>query len=617
MNIVYSPIHTALAAGILLIIPVVFHLVAFRKSIRFIHILSSILIGNFILAFVAEIAGLAHFFDAKIILILSLLVAGIVGYWVNKKNIFDNENIIGNNVSKASIFLVIGIAIFLFLYQKNFFPPFTPDTVHAYLPWARIIVNEGSIPAFHFETNSYHTIHIPPLLYLNIAFLFSLFHEYIDSIPAAIPILYSVFFVFLITNWGEEHTDRTIPFFTVLALLFSLSMYFTYYSTVVLQEAPILFFTTASFYLLFKYLRTKENLFLVLLAISSSLGALTKHSGLVISVMLFCILIIKVKEKKELYNLLTIYPLIHIPSILWTIRSFYFYNNPVYPMLGRFFESSLKTTSGVLSGTCGYITVSPQDTAIGFLFAFPAFLFALVYMIRNWKKIEVQCTVACFAVFLVFLSICGSRLLVRYLYPFLGIFALFAGIEMSRLYDLIPSKTLKKKKGLIITAIVIALCITLLLLIPTNFTANIKTGNYKSIVTNMTLTSFDPREANNVLEDEMGIVEYLQKNEKEKNLVIFTDYDHVNTWYGNYTSLSPGSISFLLLNHKVNKEPFDVTKNSTYIYNSFKKIGINYVYDSPKWKRGKIEMLFETINQDPEHFELVYDKNGYRLWKIK
>ncbi|NIA09304.1 MAG: hypothetical protein GWP10_06135, partial [Nitrospiraceae bacterium] len=94
MNVTYTPYYTVLAAIVLLIVPIVFHLVAFRKSTRFISILTSILVGNFILVFVEEVAGMACIFDAKTILVFSLLIAGAVGYWINKKKVFD-ENILG------------------------------------------------------------------------------------------------------------------------------------------------------------------------------------------------------------------------------------------------------------------------------------------------------------------------------------------------------------------------------------------------------------------------------------------------------------------------------------------------------------------------------------------
>lgn len=47
-------------------------------------------------------------------------------------------------------------------------------------------------------------------------------------------------------------------------------------------------------------------------------------------------------------------------------------------------------------------------------------------------------------------------------------------------------------------------------------------------------------------------------------------------------------------------------------------MGVNYIYDSASIKSDILDkLLFEKIIKDPEHFELVYDQNGYRLWKVK
>ena len=615
MNVVYSPVYTILAAVVLLVVPIVFHLVAFRKSTRFIHMLTSILVGTFILTVVEEVAGLTHLFDARIILTLSILIAGVSGHWINKKGIFGKQNILGNNVSKTSILLVAGIAIFIFYYQKNIFPPFSFDTLNTYFPWARIIVNEHSIPAFHFESNYRYVVSYPTLLYTSIAFLFSLFGEYNDSIPAAIPIVYSCFFIFFIANWGKEYKDRNVPFFIVLSLLLS-HPYFSIFNSLVLQEAPILFFTTVSFYLLFKYLKTKETVFLVLLSISSALGSLTKDSGMLISVLLFCILIIESKNKNEIYKL-SIFPLLHIPNILWALRNFYYFNNPVYPLFVSIFKNSIYANLTSIA-TWGAHLPTSQEMAINFFMAFPAFLFTLFYMFKNRRNAEVRYLVACFVIFLFFLHIHGGRLLIRYLYPFLGVFALYAGIEISKLYDIIPIKIVKEKKNVIIKIVLTILCV-MIIMIPSvpNFLSEIKNSNYTSAVNSINYNSFSIGEPDISIKKELNVLEYLQNNDKRKNLIILSDYDLVNNWYGEYTSIRLIDLQFSILNYEINNEPFDVTKNNTYLYNNLKKIDIDYIYDSPESKCGSIEILFDKINQDPAHFELVYNKDGHRLWKMK
>lgn len=615
MNIIYSPLYSLSAILILLVLPLIFHLLAFRRSTKFIHILTSILIANFILAFVEEIAGLTHLFDAKIILIFSLSIVCLSGYLINKKQLFDSENIAGKNVSKVSILLVLGVAFFIFCYQKNMFPPFTLDTVNDYLPWARTIVEQGSIPAFDADS-SFYVVSYPPFLYATIAFLFSFFGTYIDSIPAAIPILYLCFSVFLLTNWGEEYNDHNISYFIVLAVLIS-PLYISA-CTSVLQEAPLLFFATASFYFLFKYLKCKETVFLALFCVSSALMSLTKFSGVLISLMLFCIAIIGTKRKKWIYPVFVLFSLIHIPNVIWAIRNFYYFNNPIYPSFSSIFKNSVY--SNIMNCYIPPYKPTLQVMFLVFLISFPAFVFTFIYIVRNVKKVEVQYLIACFSVFIFFLYMSGWALLPRYLIPFLGVFALYAGIELSRWYNAIPirSTKLKIKRNTIIKILVIIIFIMPLLIIPSGITYNIKDGDFKSIVNKSYIACLhDPRESHikSDFESNSKVLDYLQSNQKEKNLVIFGETSRVFGWYGNYTTLRPDSISFLVLNYNINKGLFDFNTDSTYIYNNLKKMDVDYIYDDIH--RTQLDQtLLNKIDEDKEHFERVYDKSGYRLWKI-
>ena len=219
-------------------------------------------------------------------------------------------------------------------------------------------------------------------------------------------------------------------------------------------------------------------------------------------------------------------------------------------------------------------------------------------------------------------------MLVRYVYPFFGLFALFAGIEMSRFYDKIPIKVIREKKKIILKTALIILCIMLLLApsIESNFRYNLKTGNYAAIAHDIDPSYLNPMEVHfqseNILtsdDNESGILEYLQKNDK-RNLIIVGECPYALNWYQKYgyTALSFNSTPFRALSYNVNKQPFDLTKNSTYIHNNLKRMGANYIYDSASIKSDILDkLLFERIIKDPEHFDLVYNKNGYRLWKIK
>lgn len=178
--------------------------------------------------------------------------------------------------------------------------------------------------------------------------------------------------------------------------------------------------------------------------------------------------------------------------------------------------------------------------AIQFIFAFPALIFTAYYIFRNRKKYEAQFTATLFVIFLIFMHLSVWNMLVRYLYPFFGLFALFAGIEMSRFYDMMPIKVIRKKKKIIIKTALIILCIMLLLApsIESNFRYNMKTGNDKAIVHDIDIGYLNPTEVHfqskYILrsdDNESGVLKYLQKNDKRKKLIIVGECSYALNGY--------------------------------------------------------------------------------------
>jgi hypothetical protein len=624
MDVTYTPYYSVLAIIVLLIIPATFHLVAFRKSTQFIHVITSFLIGNLILTFIQEISGLIGTFDSWIILIFSLLLSGIIGYYVNKRDIFCDKN--QRIISSKDILFVIGVAIFVFLYQKNTFPAYSNDTLSTYLPWARTIVDEKFIPAFHFGSNYRFTIHYPPLLYTNIAFLFSFFGKYNDSITMAVPIIYTSFFFLLITCFSKEYseTGEQLPFFILSLLL--ISPVFIRINFLLLQDPILMFYITSFFYFLFKYVKTKEFGFLILLSTSSVLSSLTKYTGQLIAIIILCVLIITwIKDKNEIRKVVIIFSTIHIPAILWAIRNLYFYGDVMY--IESF--SKLKV-AGFISITSGLVGIESPATYQGMIIRvlgeFPVIVLTLIYFIKHWKEIEIRYVVSIYFIFMLVVYYTGSWTLIRYfIYPFLGIFILFAGIEISELYNKIHAKFLNRNErntGYIPKMVSVILCAALIIFpapissmsdspLPISEMSELNMSNYTEMINRLNPTTVYMKRVYN---DESGILEYLQ-SKKENNMIVLGDYNYKCNWYGdNCTSLTPDAVSFSVINKE---EPFNFTKNSDYIYARLKKIGISYIYDSPIIEIGWERLLFYKINNDHDHFELVYNRKGYRLWEVK
>ena len=63
------------------------------------------------------------------------------------------------------------------------------------------------------------------------------------------------------------------------------------------------------------------------------------------------------------------------------------------------------------------------------------------------------------------------------------------------------------------------------------------------------------------------------------------------------------------------KEEIPLDENGEYYYKLFKSIGAQYVYDSPYTKEYK--EIFCAIENDEKRFELIFNSNGHRIWRIK
>lgn len=583
--------ESLLGLGVLLATPLLLYLVIFRfRNNKSISILFSVIIGSYVLSAYIIIFGLLHLFNGVLILALSLLTAIFIWIVLKKSKLTKVESV---DIDRSMILTVLLFAAFIIGLQVAGWC-FTSDTFGRYLPLGRIIANEHTIPAFHLQNYSEYAISRMPLLYILIAFLFSLFKTNAENLSLGIPLFFTLSTIFLLFAWGKEYKDKNVPFFVMITLLLSLSFFL--FSPVVLQESPLLFFATAMFYLLFKYVKTRENLYLILLSASSSLLILTKYSGILLSVLVFLGLLIKSRSKKELGHIFIVFLLFNTLALIWFARNFYYFGNPVFPFFAQLFSGELNHYQELISPFWELYALENYISPLHFIkdmFLYsPAIIFAFIYMYKNKKSFEVQFVFASYIVliFAMAATFNGSILRERFMYPFMGVLALFAAIEMSKIYDLVLPKFMIINKTKIAKTMVVVGVASLLLIAVTAypFVHRFNEGN--------------------------NLLDYLQQHEGTKDVRIFGDseVDELD-WYGNYTMIGPcWCLSFIELN---NGEPFYLNRSSEYYYGVFKRTGIKYVYDNPKL--CAFDQIFIEINNDKKHFEIVYDNNGTRLWKIK
>ena len=586
----------------MLIIPLAVYIFIFNKSRNFIHVLFSIAVGEYILFTTMILLGLLHLFYGGLVLTVSVAVSIVIGIALRAKT--KNLRLTSGSSSLNLNFFILAVALVgFFLIVHELIPLFASDAIGTYLPWGRIISEEHVIPAFHLQNNPFYVISMPPVIYTAIAFLFSLFNSRSIDLVCGIPLLFSVLSAMMIFGWAKEYIEENkgdndinnnIPLFTVIALMSG--FLFVFWSMQVLQEPILLFFATCSFYGLFKYIKTRDDLFLALLAISSAMMILTKYSGIVFALLIFLALIVKSKNRKEFSRIMIFYLIFYIPVFIWLARNFYYFDNPVFPYLSNVFGgqwNEFDRLGAVMMRPDRIKALIPPEQFIKEIFIMiPSIVFSFIYMLRNRKNYDVRVVGASFIVFVGFMVFLAPRLLVRYLYPFLGVFALYAGIEISRIYGRIPFHRLR------LSAVrhILPTCVFILLIISTFVFFGFVHHTYTPLTDNT----------------QQELLQYLQST-NTGDVRIFTDggISELLCWYGNYTTLTPSSLSFIML---TNGKHLYFNESSGYYHAVFKDAGIDYVLGTPR--KSITDRVFEEISKDSTHFELVFDKNETKLWKV-
>ena len=583
---------------VLLIAPITFHLVSSRSK-KFQDILASLIIGNFILISCIIILSIFQIFNGYYALTLSIVTAGIIGRLTKFK-------LKSKDITVESVIIAIFFGTFIRFLQNSTLQTITGDAFARYLPWARIITKEHFIPAVYNDNLTYHLIGYPPFLQGIGATLFSVINMS-DPVIASIPIMFSSLTILILINWAQEFKNKLAYIFVILSLL--VSYRYIMLSHMMLTEPIVLFFATSGFYFLFKYVKERKTSLLVLLSLSFSLVNLTKYSGLLLSLVVFLCLIIKAKSKKEMLSILVISLLTNIIMVYWLLRNYYFFNNPFFPLLTKFF-------SGKWNDFVQMFPAPPESRQVGlsnlpkeFFVKFPATIFALFFMFKKRKTFPVKFIFTAITLSILFIAYHQQKIWIRYQMQFFGIIALFSGLFLAQLYASKIFNFLKNKRELFLQVITILFVLLIILIVQFDLSPR----------------TFPRQQFNN----QFDVLEYLQEKEQNK-LTILSQGSLVLDWYGNHEIITPRNNFYLIIE---NKEIIEYDKDADYYYNIFKKYGIKYIYDSTietkytpineedpyyyKYINSNLtNYVFSVIEKD-NRFNLVFQKEKERLWEVK
>lgn len=585
-----------LVVGFFLIsLPVlVFHITLFGRSKKFNHILCSLIVGMYISVTVDILLGVFHFFYRELVIALPVTLSFVTAYSFKKKNLRVPAS---RTISLDSVVVSLAYCVLLVFYvYVTCFSKLPPDTMGNYLLWGRIIAEENYIPAEYLYNNPHYLIGLPPLIYVHIASLFSVTPDYID-IGYSISLFYAFFTIFLVMNWSPK---KLAPLLS--ALLLGSNLLFFESFTGILQEGPLLFYTTVSFFCLLKYIKERSTFYIMILAASCALAAVTKHSGMLLSLLFYVSLVII--DRKKFFRITALFAVMHIPLAVWLIRNYIFIENPFYPFFHHFFKGKyyeLLPKEGFNVARLNieiYSAKSLKRYLISFLWSFPLLILAFHNVITNYKDAGRKIVLYIFVI-LCIITVPLSRPNMRYIFPFFGVLSYYAGLTLLRIveWNWLSRLHVVETLSRIITEI----------------------NNHRYVVVAV-LFCFG---AVSVITPccteggEWAILDYLKKHEESDEFIIFGTGSKVLWWYGGYTVLEPRSYAFRILNNK----RIELDQPSEYYYDLFCRLNITYVYDNPhnfmnEVTYGELKEIVSLIEKD-EHFQLVCESDGIRLWKVK
>lgn len=252
------------------------------------------------------------------------------------------ENIVGGK--RIDFFLLAvqcGLVLLLifFIIISASVPPVSKDALTHHLAVPKLYLKHGGIYEIPSMVSSYNPMNLD-LLYLIPLYFGN------DIIPKFIHFSFALFTAWLIFDYLKR---RISTIYALLGATFFLSIpIIVKLSITVYVDLGLIFFSTASLFLLIKWVETGFRLrFLTISAISCGLAMGTKYNGLITFFLLtlFVPLIYSRYRQADKGNFiksigqglffLIIALLIFSP---WMIRSYIWTNNPVYPLYDQFFN---------------------------------------------------------------------------------------------------------------------------------------------------------------------------------------------------------------------------------------------------------------------------------------
>ncbi len=450
---------------IVLMLPVlVFHLLFFGRSKKTRHLFISFIASQFIFIGIALILSLIGLFYAWLVFLLYIIIVVVLHFFLRKR-----KNIGSAEWQWSDLVMGVIFSVFTFLFQIIYGFVFGPDTYSRYLTWGSVIASTHALPSVIVNGLIYQPVFSPPVNYLYISFLFSLFQSVNEQLLYCLPVFFAGMLVFLLMSWAREQKIGYAKYIIVLVLISSVS-FLADFKTLGTEIYLITAFTVA-FYFLQQYLMKRAMSSLLFMTLALGFASLIKMNGMFLSLLFFLVLFVEllIREKHKVKRLLSIIGLFlvtHVLSIVWFVRNTVLFQNPFYRQLYQYFPgpwneyhriAAQMYEEGVLAGAEQF-KFSVSKIVSMHLAEFPVLLIVLlVALFVLWrvvmrKKVKSHEWIAlistgCLLVFMVFGYLHLPRVIPRYQFPFFGVFALITAIVFYFVVEFMVKRFRLEKKS--------------------------------------------------------------------------------------------------------------------------------------------------------------------------
>jgi len=585
------PWHTTLGLLTLIVYPLLVQLWFFGPSRDATQWSASALIGSATLTVACLLTGLAGIFNFWTATVLALVLICLTRWGIKqwpRLSVLGEGLLTEPRIGRTEIAVLVLFFLFALggLIIRRY--PYNSDTFRKYLGGGADLLENRHIATLNLEEGNLGYSNAPVAMLFN-GYIFSLWGIN-DEFSRGIPVFFTLLTVLLLMAWAKEEGPQVAVIAAVGAFAASQVIFRSYIA--ILQEPPLLFFTTHLFYWFRRLLQHRTMTDYAFLVLAAAMAMLSKYSALIPVVLVGGAGLLTAPRSWR--HRLAYVLLYASPTLLWLGRNWLIWGNPIYPFLDGIFHSNLYTY-GLLSAEIVAPYIAQNWVPLGGLLKDLALSFTFIpFALMAWwprrRQVWVWLYLACFALVLVMLRLQGSRSLERYFYFCTGVYAVYAGVGITTVYQHLIARRWSLPQGVWLTGLALLLVAELAMLYWKHPVPYYLEQRYEHVV-----------------------LEYLQRHVPPGGTVTVLGDSGLVTWYDrerDYNIWRFHTISYLIRS----QGKCAMESPARELHDCLAQAGVEYLYRPPG--ESVYQEFWETVSATPDYFFLVLDAEGARVWQV-